>query len=38
MILSKVDLPQPLEPMTAEKLPLVSVRLTDSSATRLLRA
>ena len=38
MILSSVDFPQPLEPMTEEKLPLVRVRLTSSSAVTALRA
>ena len=38
MILSSVDFPQPLEPMTEVKLPLRRVRLTSSSATTWLRA
>jgi hypothetical protein len=38
MILRSVDLPQPLEPMTEEKLPLVSVRVMPSSALIALRA
>ncbi len=38
MILSRVDLPQPLDPITAEKAPLRSVSETPCSAVTLLRA
>ena len=38
MILSRVDLPQPEEPITDTNSPLPSVRLTSVSATSSLRA
>jgi len=37
MIFSNVDLPQPLEPITEEKLPSFSVSEMSSSATTLFR-